>query len=57
MLRSGEEGEDDVKSARPLRLGRHTSYNGDYNGSRRGNPEPILIKTVSIRIEGCNSPS
>ena len=25
-----EEGGDDVKSARPLRLGRHTCYNGGY---------------------------
>ena len=27
-----EEGGDDVKSARPLRLGRHTCYNGRYRG-------------------------
>ena len=27
-----EEGGDDVKSARPLRLGRHTCYNGGYRG-------------------------
>ena len=29
---SGEEGGDDVKSARPLRPGRHTCYNGRYRG-------------------------
>ena len=29
---SREEGGDDVKSARPLRLGRHTCYNGRYRG-------------------------
>ncbi len=29
-----EEGEDDVKSVRPLRLGLHTCYNGRYNGLR-----------------------
>ncbi len=29
-----EEGGDDVKSVRPLRLGLHTCYNGRYNGSR-----------------------
>ena len=28
----GEEGGDDVKSARPLRPGRHTCYNGRYRG-------------------------
>ena len=27
-----EEGGDDVKSARPLRPGRHTCYNGEYRG-------------------------
>ena len=27
-----EEGGDDVKSVRPLRLGLHTCYNGRYNG-------------------------
>ncbi len=27
-----EEGGDDVKSARPLRPGRHTCYNGRYKG-------------------------
>ncbi len=32
----GEEGEDDVKSARRLCPGRHTSYNGRYNGLREG---------------------
>ena len=30
--RNAEEGGDDVKSARPLRLGRHTHYNGRGNG-------------------------
>ena len=29
---SREEGGDDVKSARPLRPGRHTCYNGRYRG-------------------------
>ena len=29
---SCEEGGDDVKSARPLRPGRHTCYNGGYRG-------------------------
>ena len=29
-----EEGGDDVKSVRPLRLGLHTCYNARYNGLR-----------------------
>ena len=29
-----EEGGDDVKSVRPLRLGLHTCYNGRYKGLR-----------------------
>ena len=37
-----EEGGDDVKSARPLRPGRHTCYNGGHSGQRRGDAEPIL---------------
>ena len=31
-----EEGGDDVKSARPLRPGRHTCYNGRYRGKLPG---------------------
>ena len=31
-----EEGGDDVKSARPLRPGRHTCYNGRYREKRAG---------------------
>ena len=31
-----EEGGDDVKSARPLRPGRHTCYNGGYRGTLPG---------------------
>ncbi len=33
---SSEEGGDDVKSARPLRLGLHTCYNGRYRGQLPG---------------------
>ena len=36
---SCEEGGDDVKSARPLRPGRHTCYNGDYSGKPLGDKE------------------
>ena len=36
-----EEGGDDVKSARPLRPGRHTCYNGGHSGVRRGDAERI----------------
>ena len=34
-----EEGGDDVKSARPLRPGRHTCYNGGYRGERGSDAE------------------
>ena len=36
-----EEGWDDVKSARPLRPGRHTCYNGRDRKLRSGDTEPI----------------
>ena len=36
-----EEGGDDVKSARPLRPGLHTCYNGGYRRLRPGDGEPI----------------
>ena len=36
-----EEGGDDVKSARPLRPGRHTCYNGGDNGQPPGDGAPI----------------
>ena len=36
-----EEGGDDVKSARPLRPGLHTCYNGHDRRQRRGDPERI----------------
>src|SRR5215469_13702818 len=39
--RNAEEGGDDVKSARPLRPGRHTRYNGRYNGLPSREVEPI----------------
>ena len=39
--RNGEEGGDDVKSARLLRLGLHTRYNGWYRGLRRSDLELI----------------
>jgi hypothetical protein len=51
-----EEGGDDVKSARPLRPGRHTRYNGWNNGEPTREGEPILSNPVSVRIGGCNSP-
>jgi hypothetical protein len=39
-----EEGGDDVKSARPLRPGRHTRYNGRDNRLRTREGERILLK-------------
>ena len=38
---SPEEGGDDVKSAWPLHLGRHTRYNGQDSASQAGNGEQI----------------
>jgi len=46
-----EEGEDDAKSAWPLRPGQHTWYNGRHNGLPSGNAELIPSKPVSVRIE------
>jgi hypothetical protein len=51
-----EEGGDDVKSARPLRPGRHTRYNGWNKGEPTREGEPILPNPVSVRMGGCNSP-
>ena len=42
-----EEGGDDVKSARPLRPGRHTCYNGSYRGKPAGDSERISKSYLS----------
>ena len=42
-----EEGGDDVKSARPLRPGLHTCYNGRYRGQPPREWEPILKAVLS----------
>ena len=42
-----EEGGDDVKSARPLRPGRHTCYNGPYRGQRDRDIEQIFKMDLS----------
>src|SRR5215472_18337515 len=52
-----EEGGDDVKSARPLRPGRHTRYNGRDNGAPTREGEQILPNSLSVRIAGCNPPA
>ena len=44
-----EEGGDDVKSAWPLRLGRHTRYNGRRSAPRPGNRE--LIAKVGLSAD------
>ena len=44
---NGEEGGDDVKSARPLYLGLHTRYNGWYNGLQESDLELILKAILS----------
>ena len=50
---SCEEGGDDVKSARPLRPGRHTCYNGRYSGKPPGdgerNPKACLSSDWSLQ--------
>ena len=50
---SREEGGDDVKSARPLRPGRHTCYNGRYSGKPGGdaarNPKTGLSSDRSLQ--------
>ena len=50
---SREEGGDDVKSARPLRPGRHTCYNGGYSGKPGGdverNPKAPLSSDRSLQ--------
>src|SRR5947209_18520210 len=47
-----EEGGDDVKSARPLRPGRHTRYNGRDRGKPTREGEPIPTKPIQVRIGG-----
>ena len=42
-----EEGGDDVKSARPLRPGPHTCYNGGYSRSLPGDGMPISKAPLS----------
>ena len=42
-----EEGGDDVKSARPLRPGLHTCYNGRYRGQLPGDRTLILKAVLS----------
>ena len=52
---SREEGGDDVKSARPLRPGRHTCYNGGDSGKPPGdrarNPKPRLSSDWSLQLD------
>lgn len=46
-----EEGGDDVKSARPLRPGLHTCYNGRYRGQRDSDVERILKSRSQFGLE------
>ena len=55
-----EEGGDDVKSARPLRPGRHTCYNGRYRGqlpgdrmriSKAGLSSDWRLKLASMKLD------
>ncbi len=43
---NGEEGGDDVKSARPLRPGLYTCYNGEYKGQLHG--DMMLISKTRL---------
>jgi hypothetical protein len=52
-----EEGGDDVKSARPLRPGRHTRYNGRDNGWPTREGELIPANPIVVRMAGCNPPA
>src|SRR5215471_8077834 len=54
--RNAEEGGDDVKSARPLRPGPHTRYNGWYNELPTRKGAPISAKPAPVQIGGCNPP-
>ena len=47
-----EEGADDVKSARPVRLGLHTRYNGRDSGQRERKLEQIPANPVPVQIGG-----
>ena len=51
--RNAEEGGDDVKSARPLRPGLHTRYNGRYNRlrPRKGKPIPKAGLSSDRRLQ------
>ncbi len=42
-----EEGEDDVKSSWPLRVGLHACYNGNYREAQDGNVEQIFKSYLS----------
>src|SRR5688572_290295 len=46
-----EEGGDDVKSARPLRPGRHTRYNGRYSGQRLSDGKRIPQSRPQFRLQ------
>ena len=48
---NSEEGGDDVKSARPLRLGLHTRYNGRYRGLRTSDGELIPQNRPQFRLQ------
>jgi hypothetical protein len=50
-LQKREEGGDDVKSAWPLYLGRHTRYNGTYNGQQMGDHKQISQSVSQFGLE------
>ena len=46
-----EEGEDDVKSACPLRPGLHTCYNGQHKELQRGDPKLTSKNWSQFRLQ------
>ena len=46
-----EEGEDDVKSACPLRPGLHTCYNGQHKEMQRGDPKLTSKNWSQFRLQ------
>ncbi len=53
---TSEEGEDDVRSAWPLCLGRHRRYNGWYKGLRSSNVKPIPKNQSQFGLRSATRP-
>jgi hypothetical protein len=53
---SREEGGDDVRSSWPLRLGRHTCYNGRYRVQQAGNSKRITKSLSQFGLGSATRP-